>query len=78
MIHTWTITFLMTILATQRGIRSFKLTEPSPSSGSHEQGGLPIHNQVTVALIMDCPIITIHASKCFRALINSGTAISLI
>ena len=33
---------------------------------------------VTVACIMDCPTITVHASKCYKALINSGAAISLI
>ena len=27
---------------------------------------------------MDCPTITIHAGKCYKALINSGAAISLI
>ena len=32
---------------------------------------------ITVACIMDCPTITIHAGKCYRALINSGADISL-
>ena len=27
---------------------------------------------------MDCPTITVHARKCYKALINSGTALSLI
>ena len=27
---------------------------------------------------MDCPTITIHTRKCYKALINSGAAISLI
>ena len=27
---------------------------------------------------MDCPTITFHAGKCYKALINSGAAISLI
>ena len=62
----------------RRGIQSFKLTEPSPSSDSHEQGGLPTCDQVTVALIMDCRTITIHAGKCYMALVNSGAVISLI
>ena len=26
---------------------------------------------------MDCPTITVHTGKCYKALINSGTAISL-
>ena len=61
----------------RRGIQSFKLTEPSPSSDSHEHRGLPIHDQVTVVLIADCPPITIPAGKCYEALIDSGAAISL-
>ena len=32
----------------------------------------------TVACIMDCPMIMIHAGKCYKALINSGANISLI
>ena len=55
-----------------------KLIEPSPSSDSQEQGGLPSNDQVTVALIMDCPTITVHAGKCYMALIDSGAAISFI
>ena len=55
-----------------------KLVEPSPSSDSNEQGGLPSSNQVTVALIIDCPTIMVHAGKCYKALIDSGAAISLI
>ena len=27
---------------------------------------------------MDCPTITVHAGKCYKAVIDSGTAISLI
>ena len=33
---------------------------------------------VTVACIMDCPTITVHAGKCYKTLIDSGTAISLL
>ena len=55
-----------------------KLNEPSPSSDSHEQGGLPSWEQVTVTLFMDCPSITTCARKCYKALINSGAATSLI
>ena len=40
--------------------------------------GADIQETVTVACIMDCPTITVHASKCYKALIDSGTAISLI
>ena len=32
----------------------------------------------TVACIMDCPTITVHAGKYYKALIDSGTAISLL
>ena len=31
---------------------------------------------ITIACIMDCPTITVHAVKCYEALINSGAAIS--
>ena len=33
---------------------------------------------VTVAHITDCPNITVHAGKCYNALIDSGAAISLL
>ena len=33
---------------------------------------------ITVACIMDCPTITLHAGKCYRALINSGAIIMLL
>ena len=33
---------------------------------------------ITVAHIMDCPTITVHAGKCYKALIDSGAAISLL
>ena len=56
----------------------FKLIEPSPSSDPHEQEGLSSNKHVTIALIMDCPTITVHAGKCYKALIDSGAAISLV
>ena len=55
----------------------FKLVKLSPSSESHEQGGLLSNDQMTMALIMDCPI-TVHTGKCYKALIDSGAAISHI
>ena len=33
---------------------------------------------ITIVHIMDCPMITVHAGKCYKALIDSGTAISLL
>ena len=33
---------------------------------------------ITIACIMDCPMITVHAGKCYKALIDSGAAISLL
>ena len=33
---------------------------------------------ITVAFIMDCPTITVHARKCYKALIDSGAAMSLL
>ena len=29
---------------------------------------------ITVVSIMDCPMITVHAGKCYKALIHSGAA----
>ena len=37
-----------------------------------------IEETVTVACIMDCPTITVHAGKFYKALIDSGAAISLL
>ena len=33
---------------------------------------------ITVACIMDCPTITVHVGKCYKELIDSGAAISLL
>ena len=41
-------------------------------------GGLPKKDIITIAHITDCPTITVHAGKCYRALIDSGAAISLL
>ena len=62
----------------RRGDRSFKLNEPSSSSDSHEQGELTTLEPVTVVLIMDCPTITFHTGKHYKAPIDSGATISLI
>ena len=44
----------------------------------HSQRELPNEDIITIAHIMDCPTVTIHAGKCYQALIDSGAAISLI
>ena len=44
----------------------------------HEQGGPPVEEVVTVVHIMDCPTITVHAGKWYKALIDSGAIISLL
>ena len=49
---------------------------PSPSTNSWR--GLISNDAITIAHITDCPTVTIHAGKCYRALIDSGAAISLI
>ena len=41
-------------------------------------GGPSSEESITVACIMDCPTITVHAGKCYKALIDSEAAISLI
>ena len=33
---------------------------------------------ITLVCIMDCPMITVHAGKCYKALINSGAATLLL
>ena len=44
----------------------------------HEWGGPPIEETITVARITDCPTITVHAGKRYKALIDSGATISLL
>ena len=56
----------------------FKLRESSLSNALHEWGGLPIAEIITVECIMDCTTITVHAGKYYKALIDSGAAISLL
>ena len=58
--------------------RPFKLAEPSLSSAPHELVGQTLEETITVACIVDCPTITVHASKLYKALIDSGAAISLL
>ena len=43
-----------------------------------EQGGPPVEDSITVAHIVDCPMIMVHAHKCYKALIDSGADISLL
>ena len=45
---------------------------------THKWGGLPQKDIITIAHITYCPTITVHAWKCYKALIDSGTAISLL
>ena len=44
----------------------------------HEWGGLPKKDIITIAHITDCPAITVHAGKHYKALIDSGATISLL
>ena len=44
----------------------------------YKWGGLLKKDTVTVAHITDCPTITVHAGKCYKALIDSGATISLL
>ena len=52
--------------------------ELSPSSDPHEQGVPSSNKNVTIALIMDCSTITVHVGKCYKALTDSGAAVSLV
>ena len=49
-----------------------------PSPNSHTQAGLPNKDTIAIAHITNCPTITVHAGKCYKALIDSGAAISLL
>ena len=55
-----------------------QLEEPSPSPSYHKWGELPKKDTVTAAHITDCPTITVHSGKCYKALIDSGVAIPLL
>ena len=37
-----------------------------------------MQEMITVACITDCPTITVHAGKCYKALMDSGATISLL
>ena len=56
----------------------FKLREPSLSTAPHKWEGPRGEEIITVACIMDCPTITVHAGKCYNALIDLGATISLL
>ena len=45
---------------------------------TYKWGGLPKKDIITIAHITDCPTITVHAGKCYKALIDSGATISLL
>ena len=49
-----------------------------PSPTTHSWRGLPSEDIITIAHITDCPTVTVHAEKCYQALIDSGANISLI
>ena len=44
----------------------------------YKWGGLPKRKTITIAHITDCPTITVHTGKCYKALIDSGATISLL
>ena len=45
---------------------------------AHNWEGLPKQNTITIAHITEFPTITVHAGKHYKALIDSGAAISLL
>ena len=49
---------------------------PSPKTCSWR--GLSSDDVITIAHITDCPTVTVHAGKCYQALIDSGATISLV
>ena len=56
---------------------SFKLLEPFSSSDEDEWGGHS-SNHYTIGLVSGCPTVTVHAGKRFKALIDSGTPLTLV
>ena len=52
-----------------------KLKKPSLSNVSQEWEGPPAEETITAVCIMDCPTITVHAGKWYKALIDSGATI---
>ena len=48
-----------------------------PSSDEDEQGGHSANNHYSIGLVSDCPTVMVHAGKRFKALIDSGAALSL-
>ena len=67
-------------LSSDLGEESYPLNLESPLlvMTPNEQGELPSNDQVTVALIMDCPTILVLKGKQYKALTDSGVAIPLI
>ena len=43
-----------------------------------EWGGMPKKDIITIAHITDCPTITVHTGRCYKTLVDSGAAISLL
>ena len=52
--------------------------EPSPSSDASEWWRPSSNKHITIALIKDCPTIIVHAEKYYKAITDSGAAISLV
>ena len=62
----------------QTVILILKLLEPSPSSDEDEWGGQSLNTHYTIGLVSDCPMVTVHAGKRFKALIDSEAGLSLV
>ena len=45
---------------------------------TNKWGGLPKNDIITIVHITDCHTITVHAGKCYKALIESGATISFL
>ena len=54
------------------------MNEPSLSNALHEWGGPSMQETITMVHIMDCPMITVHAGKCYKALVDLQATISLL
>ena len=78
MIHKWTFTVQKNNSSDSEG-DSDHLNWLHSLSVVHPMNRRPeAEDTVTMTWIMDCSTITVHASKCYKALIDSRAAISLI
>ena len=78
MTHTWTFTLQMTIQVIQKRTQTIYTGRAISLNSVLHEWGAKYRGTIIVTCIMDCPTITVHAGKRYKALITSGAAISLL